>query len=647
MRLLTISAALFLTGGMCLPAPARAADGPPGPPGMVWVDTTAAEFKVGTPSKALIALTKQRPDAEIQFMYEGPQYAVSIRPFFIGLHEVSNAQYLLFCDQTAKTTYKTGSSALSNLYEIGGFFVYGRPEGAAENKDEVTWGQLYELNKPTLWKAREDLTKDKDGKELPASVVKRAFRLASLPPDLELTVYKRRLPDDWFHDSATLEDPAPPDNPVRYVSYLDVLAFTKWAGFHVPTEEEWEVAARGPDLLNYPWGNDWKEGFDQETDKRIIEARCNWSETNLKNKLMEPAPMGVATLPDGRSWCGCFHMLGNVAEWTSSWFNPYPDFVEPKEDPKNPRGARRSYSHYYDDYVKVIRGGSCADKERIVLRLAARNFIGEGQAAPPVPENRFKFVGFRCAGYLQPGLDRYESSVLPLLKPKKLRRENLIVDRFAGGMATHWVPSGTEPENHVYVKGPSSAILFTPVKALFPAGERPPARTPTELEDESKAEDAIILGFFATDIPIAKSKVLDTKVDPAGPGGGPGGGLRLNQRKQKASLPKLMDGALPPDTYILGYHHGLLGLFKANMDVVGYLSAKPTLKVVKVAKDAKPPASWCDVDQDAELVKCGTWIPIGGKGVDPGEGIQFTWSFATEKGALDNAGSWRSTPAPK
>ncbi len=633
------------------PAPAPPAGGevsragPVGPPGTTWVDT-AGTLKIGTTSKAMLALLKQRPEVAQQLQYETPQYAVTLKPYFMGLYEVTNAQYLEYVNDTAKSTYKTGSAAYATLYDIAGAFVHGSIEAADVAKDETSWGQLYELNKALLWQMRPDLTKDKDGKEIPAAEVKKAFRRAALPPDHDLVVYKgRRLPDDWFTASPTLEDPAPPDNPVRYVSYYDALAYVKWAGLHIPTEEEWEVAARGSLLSNYPWGNDWKEEFNAVTGTRLVEQRCNWLDVNFTNRLHEPSPMGVSTLPEGRSWCGCYHMLGNVAEWTSSWFNPYPNYVEPPPpDPKKDPNARRNpWPDYYGDFVKVIRGGSCADRERLVLRLAARNFIGEGRLAPPRPDNRFKYVGFRCAAYLQPGLDRLESAVLPLLKPKRLRRESLVDDRFAGAMATHFVPASAEPANHVYVTGASSAILFAPNKTLFPTEDRAPAHSAGELEDASKADEPIVLGFIATDVPVADVKVVDTKAaDTGGRKIGPLGG----GKKGKAALPPLVPGRLSPDSYILGYYHGYLGVFRANLDFVATFGVKPTVKSVKVAKGQQPPASFCDADQDLDVVRCGLWIGIGGKGTDPGDGFQFTWSFKTEKGALDKAGSWRVTPPP-
>ena len=90
-------------------------------------------------------------------------------------------------------------------------------------------------------------------------------------------------------------------------------------------------------------------------------------------------------MPEGASWCGALHMLGNVAEWTSSWFDAYPGWI----DPSGGNIEKNRWLAYQGEYVRVIRGGSCGDRERLVLRLPFRNFIGLERLAPPVPENHF------------------------------------------------------------------------------------------------------------------------------------------------------------------------------------------------------------------------------------------------------------------
>lgn len=627
---------------------------PPGPPGMVYVDVSAGP-RVGTPPEEVLKVVGKRKELLAQFLYETPVHSVKLLPYFMDPFEETNQQYFVYCEQF-KHVYKTGSSALSNLAEIASFFVYGDPKRAASVKDEFSWAQLYELNKEALHAAMPDVVAKKDAKGRPLlpREVKEQFKLASLPPDVSLTVYKIRLPELWFSYSAVLEGDAAPDQPVRGVSYLEAEAFAEWAGKHIPTEEEWEWAARGPAGNAFPWGGEWKDGLDPNG-KPIVDDRLNWLDRNIKSpKTFEPATVAVEEMPEGRSWCGCYHMLGNVAEWTSSWFNPYPGTVLPWDVDKNVPPP--FFADYTGDYVKVIRGGSCADRERPVLRLAARDFLGAGRAAPPVPENHFKNVGFRCAAYMTPGLDRLEPVISRLLRPKKIRRADLALDRYAGAAANRYSPVGAAVDNHVYVTGPSSAVVLCPVAQLTPAGEKPVGKTPKEILDEATDdENPLKLGVFHTDVPIAGALVRDPKVPvPAAP---VGGSLRRGGGRKATPPPPVIEAVLPPDTYVLALAHGKIAVLRANLDFVAFLSKDaPSIVARKLKRDDKtkryeaPPASRVSVEADADFVKCSIWVPIGGKGMEVVDGalldgVTISWQVATETGKLEKAAgpgvSWR------
>ena len=134
-------------------------------------------------------------------------------------------------------------------------------------------------------------------------------------------------------DSESLQ--YPDDHPVRYVTWNDAMAYCKWlsdkSGLPValPSEAEWEKAARGTDGRIYPWGNE----FDQN--------KCNTSESGIRNTT----PVGKYS-PAGDSPYSCADMAGNVWEWTRSKYRPYPYHAEDWREDLQGKVSR------------VVRGGS-------------------------------------------------------------------------------------------------------------------------------------------------------------------------------------------------------------------------------------------------------------------------------------------------
>jgi ergothioneine biosynthesis protein EgtB len=155
------------------------------------------------------------------------------------------------------------------------------------------------------------------------------------------------------------------NEPVCHVSFFEASAYAKWAGKRLPTEAEWENAAvfnRSEGQTNlFPWGGDAPDAH----------------RTNLfENSLWSPAPVGA--FPAGESANGCHQMVGDVWEWTTSDYVPYPGF-------------KCEFNEYNDKWFvnqKVLRGGSFATPQ-IHIRSTYRNFFHAHE--------RWMTSGFRCA----------------------------------------------------------------------------------------------------------------------------------------------------------------------------------------------------------------------------------------------------------
>jgi sulfatase modifying factor 1 len=170
-------------------------------------------------------------------------------------------------------------------------------------------------------------------------------------------------------------NPTHPDQPVACVSWNHAQAYCAWAGARLPTEAEWEYAARGPEGNTFPWG----DSFDP-TRLNYCDANCTyeWRDAEYDDGYQRTAPVG--RFESGASWCGALDMAGNAWEWVADWYDA--DYYS-QSPAYNPQGPDSGKSH-------VMRGGSCYYFASY-LRSARRTWI------PPSNGETNNSGAFRCA----------------------------------------------------------------------------------------------------------------------------------------------------------------------------------------------------------------------------------------------------------
>jgi formylglycine-generating enzyme required for sulfatase activity len=192
--------------------------------------------------------------------------------------------------------------------------------------------------------------------------------------DFEAGEWRRVDGADWRHPEGE-NSMAKENEPVCQISWNDAAAYAKWAGKRLPTEAEFEFAARGGlEGKKYAWGDELKPGG------KIL---ANWWQGSFPGKntredgFLSRAPV-KSFAPNGY---GLYDMTGNVWEWTADWFDENYYQTSP---PKNPRGASAGTE-------KAIRGGSflCAENFCSNYRVAGRS--------RSAPDSGLNNLGFRCA----------------------------------------------------------------------------------------------------------------------------------------------------------------------------------------------------------------------------------------------------------
>jgi formylglycine-generating enzyme len=314
----------------------------PAPEGMVWIP--GSTFTMGDDDGP--------PD-------EGPPHSVTLDGFWMDKTEVANGQFKAFTDATH---YVTVAERTPKREDFRGQV----PDINAIPAENLVAGSIC-FNEHF---DRRTLTKD--------------------DPLWPYQVWKYVKGANWRHPEgpkSTIEDRL--QYPVVHVSWDDAVAYCKWAGKRLPTEAEWEYAARGGlKGAAYPWGNDlvqngkwmlniWQGEFPDKNE--------------VKDGFETTAPV-ASFAPNGY---GLFDMAGNVWEWCSDYYRPDSYRYSPL---RNPQGPSDSYDPNEPNYIKrVQRGGSfmCSDNYCRGYRVAAR--------MKGTPDSGTFHTGFRCVRSVERG----------------------------------------------------------------------------------------------------------------------------------------------------------------------------------------------------------------------------------------------------
>lgn len=435
--LLTLRAAV-VAGAFACAAHAQAPRAPAPPPGLVFVP--GGRTRIGIEVSALKRQLEIDPESERYaglLSAETPAHEVVVESFFLMATEVTNEQYAAFVAATgARPPHTWGSAAI---------------EGGRER-----------------WLAEREAA--------------RVAAIAAGEPAPAAEAFDARA---WWREHwPGLSYAVPPGDerrPVVFVDWSDAHAYARWAGLRLPTEFEYQRAARGDTTRTYPWGDEW----DSE----------RFAATSLLKK--KSGAFVVGSFPAGASKQGVFDLAGNVWEWTASPFTPYPGYeVKVYEFGHGNKVRQVNAVANWNPLRRVVVGGSFQNGS-LMARATTRRSTEVGESSDG--------LGFRCAASVDPGVDIAQAILADELTTN--------ARPFEEGRALEFAPRATTAAQCWDVAARGTGVLqayaltsrhryvsFTPVEQLACSDLGTFERA--TLERLSSSGEPLVLGFLATNLHV-------------------------------------------------------------------------------------------------------------------------------------------------